>query len=248
MSSSQAQYVYGVVGAGGAPPRSPGIGGADLRLVTGDGIAALVSDIDRDELTLGREAMTAHARVLEEALTAGTVLPMRFGAVLANEEAVRGDLLEAHRDDLRAQLTDLEGKVELRLRASYEESQLMREVVQDDPEVARLSAATRSAPQDATYYARIELGERVAAGVERRRQADAAAILGKLRPLALAVEAGDPPHERVAVNASFLVQQATLPAFDKAVDEVGRAQAGRMTLKYTGPLPPYSFVRIAAEA
>lgn len=248
MSTRHANYVYGVVGAGGPPPRSPGIGGADLRLVTGDGIAALVSDIDPDELTLGREAMTTHAQVLEEALMSGTVLPMRFGIVLPDDDAVRGDLLQAHGDDLRAQLADLEGKVELRLRATYAEAQLMREVMAEDPEVARLSAATRNAPQDATYYARIELGERVAAGVERRRQADAAAILAQLRPLALAVESGDPPHERVALAASFLVAQPTVPAFDKAVDEVGRAQAGRMTLKYTGPLPPYSFVRIAAEA
>jgi hypothetical protein len=40
-----------------------------------------------------------------------------------------------------------------------------------------------------------------------------------------------------------------MATFDDAVDEIGRAQADRMRLKYTGPLPPHSFVKLrTAEA
>jgi hypothetical protein len=242
---SSAKYVYGVISAGGAPPPGPGIDGGEPKLVQAEELAALVSDIDADEIALGRDAMSAHARVLEQALAAGTVLPMRFGVVMADEDAVRDELLGAHGTELRAQLDEFADRVELKLRATYEEDRLMREVVARDPEVARLRESMRGTPEDATYYARIQLGELVAAGVERIRQADAEAILGALAPLAADFVAGEPAHERIAVNASFLVERDRIPQFDEAVDGIGRAQAGRIRLKYTGPLPPHSFVRLA---
>jgi hypothetical protein len=36
--------------------------------------------------------------------------------------------------------------------------------------------------------------------------------------------------------------------FDAAVDEIGRTEADRMRLKYTGPLPPHSFVQLRTGA
>src|SRR5947209_1940628 len=132
------------------------------------------------------------------------------------------------------------GKVELRLRAIYDESVLMREVVQEDQGITRLRESLRGKPEDATYYERIQLGEMVAAAVERKREQDVDRMLERLVPLALAIEVGDPGNERVALNASFLVQRDGMTAFDAAVDELGREQEGRMRLKYTGPLPTHS--------
>jgi Gas vesicle synthesis protein GvpL/GvpF len=246
VSTAPAQYVYGVVSAAGDPPSAAGIGGGAVQLVKAGEIAALVSDIDREELTLGREAMTAHERVLEDALAAGTVLPMRFGVVMADADAVRTELLEARNSELRDQLEELAGKIELRVRATYEEDQLMREAVAQDPEILRLRDSLRGVPEDATYYARIQLGELVAGAVERSRQADADAILAELSPLAVAVDVGGQAHERIALNASFLVERERIDTFDQQVDRIGRAQAGRLRFKYVGPLPPHSFVRLAS--
>ena len=246
MSPAPAKYVYGVIAAAGDPPSVAGIGGAEVALIHNTEIAAIVSDIDPEGLKLGRDAMTAHARVLEDAIAAGTVLPMRFGVVMAGEEAVRRQLLETRHGELLAQLEQLAGKVELRLRASYEEDRLMREAVTTDPEIRRLRDSLSGMPEDATYYGRIQLGELVAATVERIRQADADQILAELSPLAVATEAGDPGHERVALNASFLVERDRIAEFDERVDQIGGAQAERMRFKYTGPLPPHSFVELAA--
>jgi Gas vesicle synthesis protein GvpL/GvpF len=247
-AAPQATYVYGVLRADDEPPNIKGIGGAPLQEVTSDGIAALVSDMSDHELKLGREEMTTHARVLEEALQNGTVLPMRFGVVMAGEPAVKSALLDAHLDELKQQLSEMTGKVELRVRAVYDEQNLMREVVQEDQDIARLRDSLRGAPEDATYYGRIQLGEMVAKAVERKRDDDAAQLLDILAPLALAVQAGEPNNERIVLNASFLVERDDMAEFDDAVDAVGRAQADRMRLKYTGPLPPHSFVRLRTEA
>lgn len=249
MSSTPATYVYGVIAATASAPSAAGIGGASVRLIPAGELAAVASDIDPDSLQLGREAMTAHARVLEDAVALTTVLPMRFGVVMADDDAVRRDLLQANGSQLRAQLDELAGKAELRLRATYEEEQLMREAAAQDPEILKLRDSLRGVPEEATYYARIQLGEMVAAAVQRTREADADAILTELSPLAVAVEAGESGIERVAFNGSFLVERDRIPEFDARVDQIGRAQAGRLRFKYTGPLPPHSFVELAtAEA
>jgi hypothetical protein len=242
------KYVYGVTASSTPVPSHPGIDGRQLQLVESDDVAALVSDAPGEDLELGRQAMTMHARVLEEAHKAGTVLPMRFGMVMADEDEVRQRLLASHREVLAAQLVEFAGKAELRLRATYEEEPLMREIVAGDQDVARLRESLRGLPEDATYYGRIQLGELVSQAVQRKRDADAAWILDQLAPLALALDVSDPPHERIVLSASFLIDEPRMPEFDAAVNRVGEAQAARMRMKYTGPLPPHSFVRLAEVA
>jgi hypothetical protein len=186
-----------------------------------------------------------HAHVLERALELGPVLPMRFGVVMSGPEEVRSRLLEDHAEELRAQLTEFAGKVEIRIRAVYDEEALMHEVVRGNPEIASLRDTVRAGSDDATYYDRIRLGELVAAGVERLRERDAEAIVDTLAAAALAVEVGDSTHERVVVQASFLVERDRLPKFDRIVDDIAGSYGGGIRFKYTGPLPPHSFVELA---
>jgi hypothetical protein len=241
-------YIYGIVEADTKPPRLRGIADARLKLIAGDAAAALVSDLPAGEVRLGREEMLTHARVLEKALARGTVLPMRFGVVMSDPDEIRERLLDEHATDLSVQLSEFDGKVEIRIRAVYGDDALLREVVRADPEIVALRGSISGQSEDATYYARIQLGERVAAGVERKRERDANEIIGSLSAAALAVDEGKTSHERVAVNASFLVERARLEEFNEIVDAIADAQAGRIRFKYTGPLPPHSFVQLAGSA
>jgi gas vesicle protein GvpL/GvpF len=243
-----AQYVYGIVSATATAPRGRGIGGAPLRLVVGDGAAALVSEIAAGHVRLGRDAVLVHSRVLDRALARGPVLPMRFGVVMHDAEEVRSRLLDEHGPELRTQLTEMDGKVEIRIRAAYDEESLLRDVVREHPEIASLRASVAGRAEDAGYYDRIRLGELVAAAIERHRELDAHAIVEALGEHAIAVEVGEPNHERVALQASFLVERGRLDAFNAVVDQVAEGYGGRMRFKYTGPLPPHSFVELARTA
>jgi hypothetical protein len=246
-AEAQPKYVYGVVPQGSAAPRGAGILRRRLHTVTGGGLAAIVSNAPRDEIQASRKELMTHARVLERAREQGVVLPMRFGVVLPDEDAVRRQLLDGYRDELSLQLRELEGKAELRLRAFYDEDALMAEILQARPDIAELSGAVRDQPADAAYYARIELGQKVAQAAEQAASTDLSAILDVLEPLAVATAVGEPEHEHVAANVSFLVEEAQIPAFDAAVNELGARNADRMTFRYTGPLAPYSFVELPVQ-
>jgi hypothetical protein len=240
-------YVYGVLEAQAEAPAAAGIAGAPLQLIADGRAAALVSRLPSEELTMGREELRAHSKVLEQALEQGTVLPMRFGVVMEGEQAVRRDLLAAHREQLAEQLERLAGMVELKLRAVYDENALMRQAVAENHRIDERRRALRGLDEDATYYARIELGELVAQAVQQIRERDAERILGALEPLARASVVADPGHERVALNASFLLARGEVERFDEAVERIGRKQATRLRLKYTGPLPPHSFVDLERQ-
>jgi Gas vesicle synthesis protein GvpL/GvpF len=237
-----AKYVYGVIPATAGAPSGTGVARRRIHAVTVDDTTAIVSDVPDAELRAGREDLLAHSRVLERAQERGAVLPMRFGVVMPDADAVREQLLEGFHDALVVQLEALEGKVELHLRATYHETALMAGIVDSNPDIAARTVALRGQSADATYYAQIELGQRVAEAVERAREVDTAEILDALEPFAVQIDVGTPEHERVVAHISFLVKEADLPAFDAAVDELGRHHEGRIRFKYTGPFPPYSFV------
>jgi hypothetical protein len=238
-------YVYGIVAAGSAPPEGRGLAGAPIRVVSDDGAAALVSKLDERELELGRDEVLAHARVLEEALKRGTVLPMRFGVLMEGDQEIKARLLDAHADDLRDQLRRFDGMVEVNIRATYDEDALMREVLEDNPQIAQLRDSIRGKSEDATYYQRIELGESVAGAVERLREVDAKQIVDALSQVASGVVQAPPAHQRVALSAAFLVARDRLAGFDEVLEAFASGQGGRLRFKYTGPLPPHSFVRFA---
>src|SRR5919201_4060523 len=238
-------YVYGVTWAAAAREEAAaGIGEADVSPVRSDGLAALTSPLVDSDLRARRRELLAHSEVLASALERGAVLPLSFGTVFESEEAVVRDFLVPRRDELRRLLHELEGRVELRVKAFYREEAILAEIVRDNPQIARLREAVRAGPEAATYGLRIELGELVAAELRARSRRDADAILDRLRPLSLAIEADEEPIEHQVLRASFLVERKRIGAFDEAMDELAGRRDGRIHFKYVGPLPPHSFVSL----
>src|SRR5205085_1553968 len=100
----------------------------------------------------------------------------------------------------------------------------------------------RGRPAEATHFERIRLGEGVARAVEAKRAADGTAILRELESVAVAVSTDDPRHERMVLNAAFLVDRERLGEFDTLVERVSRDRAERMEFRLVGPRPAHSFV------
>ena len=239
--------VYGIVPAetplDGAPT---GIGGAPVSRVVAGGLAALVSPVEGDELRATRRDLLSHSAVLEHAVAAGPVLPLRFGIVLRDEDAVAEELLERRHDELTALLERFARLVELRVKAFYVEEAVLRDIVRSDPAIARLNEATRGLPDASTHPQRVRLGEAVAHALAARRERDAHAIFARLRPLAEDAVVED-TESSLALTASFLVERGRVEDFDTAMDELAREHEGRITFKYLGPLPPHSFVFFPGE-
>ena len=236
-------YVYGVVGAGDAPDvDASGVGeeGKAIRTVSHGEIAAVVSDVEEGPLAAARD-LRAHWRVLEAVGKETTVVPVRFGTVLVDERALVDDFLAPQAERLAALLNELRGKVQLNVKAYYDEEQLMRDVVAGSPAVARLRQRVQGLPDAAGYYDRIKLGEMVSAEVEVRRGTDSAFVVDRLAPLAVAARSEGAATADMAVNAAFLVESSVVDDFTAAVNSLIDEVGDRIRFRYVGPMPPYSF-------
>jgi Gas vesicle synthesis protein GvpL/GvpF len=236
-------YVFGIVPSG-APVPAPDDEGpaAGLRLVEVGEVAALVGPTPADR-GLGRAAdLLAHDRVLAEVVAAGTpVVPMRFGAVVTDEAAVAEELLGAHHDRFVGVLDALRGRVQYTVNVRYEQDTVLRQVLDEHPEIARLRETDDQPEGRAAFDRRLRLGELVVRALERLRPADAAAVLEQLGDdFDFRAHHSTAPDE--VLDAAFLVETARVGDFEARVEDLGRRNAGRLRVRLVGPSPAYDFV------
>lgn len=207
-------------------------------------LAAVVSDSPAAEYDNSRRNMMSHTAVLEEVMGEYTILPVRFGIVAPNEKAIREQMLKRRYDELDRLLRSMEGRVELGLKTFWYEDIVLREIIDENAPIRQLRDGLVGRPAEETYYERIRLGELVEKAMKQKRDADAAHILSRLRPLACDVRVNTVITERMVLNAAFLVEREREPEFDHAIQQMDAEMGQRMMFKYVGSAPPYNFVNI----
>ena len=238
-------YVYGVVRGDELPAVSAdGVGDAPVELLERDGLAAIVSRLPGD-FRVKRRDLNRHLQVLEEAFGETTVVPCAFGTVLASDADVETALLSDRRRELRSALDRLDGRVQLNVKAVYDEDELLRELVGGNADLTRLREESIRLG-DAGYRERLLLGERVAGLLEERRQTDAKGILAALEGTVEDVAINE-PGEFDALRAAFLVPRKQLDRFDARLEDAAKALQPVVRIEVIGPLPPTAFAG-AAEA
>jgi len=239
---STALYCYGVTAADEAVSQpDAGLAGASVEPVRFRKLAALTSAAPPGRVRARRADLLRHFDVLAAAFERGTVVPLRFGIVFDDEDALVRDFLEPRHEELTRLLRELRERVELRVTAHYREQAILAEIVRESPRVARLRDQTLGGGAQPLL---LELGELVSAELQARTARDGRGILERLGKLSLAYDVSDEQIEHQLLRASFLVERKRVKAFDKAMDELASAQEGRVDFTYVGPLPPHSFVSL----
>ena len=241
LAVSTSCWVYAVVDdSTELPDGLRGVGDAPVRLVPFDGLAAVVGDVDLDQLRGGRDDLVAHHGVLERLLELDAVVPVQFGSVLDDEETVREGLLREQEPLLRETLEGLRGRVQLNLRARYVEDVVLAEVVRDDPEVAALRRATRDEGEEASYGDRVRLGQLVARAVELKREDDSSWLLDQVLPLCVAYSLRDSAGTDL-VDVALLVEAEQRQELEDLLENLAEGAHERIRLQLVGPVVPLDF-------
>ncbi|MFD5662359.1 GvpL/GvpF family gas vesicle protein [Streptomyces hirsutus] len=232
-------YVYGIIASThpAVPEHLSGVGEGPLRVLKAGDLAAVVSDAP-EGLRPKRRELLAHQNVLGEVGAEGCVLPMRFGSVAPDDNAVT-DVLTERAEHYKERLRALDGRVEYNVKANHVEEAVLHHVMAVNPEVRALAEANRKAG-GGSYDDKIRLGEMVAGAVRGQEAEDGAAVQRALEPVADAVGVG-PESTGWLANVSFLVERDAAANFMAAVDRVREAMP-HLEVRLNGPLPPYSFV------
>jgi hypothetical protein len=244
-------YVYCVAGAelfadGQFHITSPAIGGSGepVRALVSNDLAAIVSKSPRIRYTFRREYLAAHQQVLEEVLARTEILPVSFGTLAGTDQQVELVLLQQRSDELHGYLEYIHGRVELNVRAHWDQDRLYAEILAENDTIRALRDSVAGLSDDAGYYERIELGELTQAAIELKQNQEAERILGVLEPLAVETKVNPELTDMTVLNAAFLVEKEREATFDETVQAIHAAEAGRLLLQYIGPVPPYNFVTV----
>ena len=246
-----AVYVYGVVPADATvDEESTGVGDppGTVETVSSGPVAALIGEIQIGKPLGTPEDLAAHARVLDSASAELPVLPLRFGAVMTDRDAVVRELLEPNAETFESSLQELEGRAQFVLRGRYIEGALLGEILDEDPEAARMYAGVHGKSDDASRDARIAFGERIAQAVEAKRKADTRAVATMLDELEIQAVILDPATEWDAVNTACLMETDQKKKLDDVVRQFAEDQKGRVEVRLLGPMAAYDFVTMPADA
>lgn len=209
----------------------------EVRVVRSGSLCAVVSD-SPDDLSVGRRDLHAHQEVQERVWAEGPALPLSFGFVATDEEAVRA-VLDERAETFAQRLDELTGRAEFNVKGVLDEDTVLRAVLEQSAQARELRERTREG--GGTYEDRLALGQLVAQEVQGREEALAAEILDALRPLA-AAEKVSPPSKQYFLSASFLVAEDRFEEFGRVCSELAERYGEGLDLRLRGPLPAYSFV------
>ena len=202
----------------------------------------MVSDVAISRPLGTRKDLMAHETVLNAIAQSSPVLPMRFGAVVTDDDAVADELLTPHQDYFVKALGQMEGLTEFSLRGDYDQNAVLTRIVEDNPEIQQLRERIARRGRGRSYYDRIKLGEAISHSMDRLKQVDADATLDALERYAIATVVKEPGGENGAVHVAFLVRRDHRSDFERAVDDLGDEWSGRVNLRLIGPTAAFDFL------
>ena len=240
-----AVYVYGILPADvemASETHGVGYPPGEIRVIRSNGLAALVSEVDLSRELGSPHDLQAHKEILDASASELPVLPLRFGAVLTDDEAVAEELLAENHDEFAEALAELDGRAQYVIKGRYVEEAILEEVLSESKQATRLRNNLRGADSDATRNIRIKLGEIINNAVARKRQKDTRALGDALKGHCVASAVREPTHELDAVNIALLVDSSKEDDLYQLVEDMAGEWEGRIELGIQGPMAAYDFV------
>lgn len=239
-------YIYGIVPGDVEPvPDARGIGErpGEVTLVRQGDLAAMVSEIELGR-PIGRPAdLKLHEQLLDATAAADVpVLPMRFGAVMASEEAVAEELLAPNQELFSNALRELDGRVQYVVHGRFVEQAILSKLLSENPVMAERRERLRELDENAAMDARIELGQMVNRAIEASRDSETRKLVDEFDSLVVAEAIRPPTSELDAFHVAFLVDLDRSEEFEDAVERLAAESESLMEVDLRGPLAAFDFI------
>ncbi|HEU4565401.1 MAG TPA: GvpL/GvpF family gas vesicle protein [Gemmatimonadaceae bacterium] len=259
-------YIYGIVGADTALAGAPaGLEEAPVELVREGELAALVSRLpaaaygrERVEALVGDVAWlggraVAHDGVITWASARGGIVPTPMFTLYSDTGAVQ-EMLRAQREELARTLAHVAQGEEYGVRLFRVQELLERQLPALSPQLAKLEAQARDASPGQRYLLERKLEAERLSEMRRVSRDVAREVYDALAPQAMGAvreplprAEGEAEAGMAVLNAYFLVRRGTLEPFRRSLTELASRYGPRgFRVEFTGPWPPYHFVRPAS--
>jgi hypothetical protein len=273
--SSSLTYAYCITKAKNFLPSlsfpSNDIGFGPPRMVSFEGIAAIVSDVPSSifsEKELSKKmkedaqwlagAAMRHELAIESLMDneelGSTPIPMKFCTIFKNDSRVV-EMLSENYAKFRLILKKLEGKVELGVTAyaSFEKIGLTR-LVSRNPKIKKIKDRIERSTPGKSYFMKKDLELEISKESRKRIEDSTQLVARELKKGAVSFVSNEPlrldtvqdpdlKEMKMVFNSAYLVQKKSVPLFKARYEKLQkRFSKSGLVLKLTGPWPPYNFV------
>ena len=240
-------YLYGFTDRAYRPgDELRGLGGAPVRLVPFRDVAAVVSPHPVQRLLPSRSNLEPHHRIVRRIASEAPLVPAAFGHISDTEEQILG-VLSGNYEDIRGEIDRLAHKCEMTLGLSWTVQNIFEFIVRLDPELRALRDRVFR-DREPSMNEKLQVGSMFEATLNRYRERITAALVAAFAGIVHEVVHKPPRHEQSICQAALLVDRTAVDEFGRRVQAAGRMFDGNYALDYSGPWPPYSFVKLRLQA
>ena len=244
---SEGRYVYCILDwEEGKPPAqfgNIGIMESTVYTIGYKKLAAAVSNIPFKQMESNLNDIVSHQRVVEAAHEVSTVLPVRFGVILKDEESIK-KLLATSYKDYGEKLAHLHGKDEIGIKVLLSRASLKRiqEMAAKSDDALKLKGEIDDAKPGTSYFLKMRLDD----AVKNETLKTVDRMVGEIHR-ALSQNADNAKMLKndvgeIVLNASYLVDKNKMQVFDDTLKRLRQKyEEEGMTLHRSGPWAPYSF-------
>jgi len=247
--SMSARYLYAIitdaaVGDVLAGLGETGIGDTKVETLAADGIAAVVSAYQGASVRPQRTNLAAHQRVLSTLLAVTTPLPISFGTLAEDAQAIHTALRHSHADLMEA-LERVRGKVEMGLNVRWDLANIFEYFVDRHPPLKALRDTLYAGDREPPRDRKIELGRLFSQLLEEDRERYTVQVEAVLQGCCAEIRRGEPRKEAEIMRLSCLVGCTDQAAFEAAVFKAAQVFDDHHAFDFNGPWAPYSFVDVS---
>lgn len=226
----------------------PGIGNANVYTIRQGDFGAIVSDIFTPTVRPERRNLSAHRMVLNRLMQDATILPVRFGVIARNANALH-KLLANNEAVIEAQLERVAGKVEMGLRVNWDVANIYEFFVNEHPVLREERDRIFGDRQRRNIREeKIELGGLYERILEEKRIVSLEKVEEILQEVCSEVIAIPIKKEKEVLNLACLVDKDDMEGFERSVFEASKLFDNHYLFDIIGPWAPHNFVDINLDA
>lgn len=239
-------YLYGIFPD--AIPTTLTIQGLDAEPVYSqivDGFTFLYSEAKKEKYLASRRNLISHEKVLEQAMEKGfrTLLPLRFGLVVKNWDAVITQLIQPYKDKLQELFQKLNGTREVSVKIFWDTKAELQAMMESNPDLKQQRDQMEGKALSMEEV--IHIGQLIESNLAARKQSVIQVFFNELQPLASEVIESDPMTEDMIYNAAFLISWDNESIFSERVEAIDQKFGERLRIRYNNFTAPYTFAQIS---
>jgi Gas vesicle synthesis protein GvpL/GvpF len=240
---SAGTYLYGFTDrAFQPPPDLRGLRGACVNVIPFADVAAVVSAHPVQRLAPARSNVEPHHRVVRHVSCRAPLVPAAFGHVGGSDADILA-VMQGHYTEIRREIDRLAHKCEIGLKMTWRVDNVADHLVRTCRELreARDRIFRGRTP---SMNEKLQLGALFEATVARERERLTPLLLRPFAAVTCDVFHTPARDEKTIVQTALLVERARMEEFEAALPQAAAAFDASIAIEYSGPWPPYSFVRL----